>query len=201
MLNHAESRCLNKMASLEEHTSTEAVAIVGLRCKSAGKATGPWRLWTLLTERQQLKVLTYEQRSCRAAIEKKAVVVLTAATGSLGSHLAACLASQPEVGTVVCVNRRRRTPVEQRQMEAVEPQFQSLRNFLDLARDMACANHSLRVNFQLLSSIVVVGHAPGSHICEERVSIASVLPIFMYHFTLTNEKHTRTGHHGVRIGL
>ncbi|KAH7020397.1 hypothetical protein EDB80DRAFT_677324 [Ilyonectria destructans] len=121
------------MASLEEHASTEAVAIVGLSCKSVGEDTGPWRLWTLLTERQKLKVLTYEQRACRAAIEKKAGVVLTGATGSLGSHLAASLASQPEVGTVVCVNRRSSTPVEQRQMEAVKPQFQSLRNLLDLA--------------------------------------------------------------------
>lgn len=155
----------------------------------------------MLTERQQLKVLTYEQRACRAAIGKKAVVVLTGATGSLGSHLAASLGSQPEVGTVVRVDWRSSTPVEQRQMEAVEPQLQSLRNLLDLARDMACANHGLRVNCQLVSSIVVVGHAPGSHICEERVSIGSVLPIFMYHFTLTNEKHTRTGQHGVRIGL
>ncbi|KAH7133939.1 hypothetical protein EDB81DRAFT_695655 [Dactylonectria macrodidyma] len=170
-------------------------------------------------------------------VERKAVVVLTGATGSLGSHLAASLVSQSAVGTVVCVNRRSSTPVERRQMEAFssrgiqlssdelsklrileadssksrlglaeseytwlvqhgthivhnawpmsgtrsvrafEPQFQSLRNLLDLARDMACANRGPRISFQLVSSIGVVGHATGPRIREERVPMASVLPI------------------------
>ncbi|CVL03420.1 probable polyketide synthase [Fusarium mangiferae] len=49
---------------------------------------------------------------------KKAVVLLTGATGSLGSHLASSLASNDHVETVVCINRRSRAPVEERQDEA-----------------------------------------------------------------------------------
>ncbi|KAF5978758.1 polyketide synthase [Fusarium coicis] len=48
----------------------------------------------------------------------KAVVLLTGATGSLGSHLASSLASNDHVDTVVCINRRSRAPVEERQNEA-----------------------------------------------------------------------------------
>ncbi|KAF5981204.1 polyketide synthase, partial [Fusarium bulbicola] len=50
--------------------------------------------------------------------KKKAVVLLTGATGSLGSHLASSLASNDNVETVVCINRRSRAPVEERQDEA-----------------------------------------------------------------------------------
>ncbi|QGJ02162.1 hypothetical protein CEK26_003606 [Fusarium fujikuroi] len=49
---------------------------------------------------------------------KKAIVLLTGATGSLGSHLASSLASNDHVETVVCINRRSRAPVEERQDEA-----------------------------------------------------------------------------------
>nr|ALQ32833.1 putative polyketide synthase [Fusarium dlaminii] len=49
---------------------------------------------------------------------KKAVVLLTGATGSLGSHLASSLASNDHVETVVCINRRSRAHVEERQDEA-----------------------------------------------------------------------------------
>jgi thioester reductase-like protein/SAM-dependent methyltransferase len=47
-----------------------------------------------------------------------AIVILTGATGSLGAHLAAALASHPGVQTVVCLNRARNMPAEQRQHEA-----------------------------------------------------------------------------------
>lgn len=47
-----------------------------------------------------------------------AVVVVTGATGSLGSHLVAAFAEHPDVQTVICVNRRSSTPVETRQAEA-----------------------------------------------------------------------------------
>ncbi|KAI3003280.1 hypothetical protein CBS147346_5420 [Aspergillus niger] len=40
---------------------------------------------------------------------KKAVVIVTGATGSLGSHLTAKLAESPAVGTVVCLNRPSRS--------------------------------------------------------------------------------------------
>nr|ALQ32971.1 putative polyketide synthase [Fusarium sp. NRRL 25184] len=50
--------------------------------------------------------------------DKKAVVILTGATGSLGSHLASSLASHDGVKTVVCINRRSRLPAQERQYEA-----------------------------------------------------------------------------------
>ncbi|CAM1507798.1 Fc.00g046460.m01.CDS01 [Cosmosporella sp. VM-42] len=167
------------------------------------------------------------------------VVVVTGATGSLGSHLVASFAENASVKTVVCINRRSGTSVETRQAEAFtnrgitlspearsklriletdtsrpqlglaasdyewlaqngthivhnawpmsgtrpvpafEPQFQVMRNLLDLAREMACrtsteAGHP--IGFQLVTSIGVVGHAGKARVFEERVPIASTLP-------------------------
>ena len=48
-----------------------------------------------------------------------AVVLVTGATGSLGSHLAAALAENPAVKTIVCVNRPTSAVAEQRQDEAL----------------------------------------------------------------------------------
>ncbi|KAG8157504.1 hypothetical protein KVR01_012546 [Diaporthe batatas] len=167
------------------------------------------------------------------------VVLVTGATGSLGSHLAAALAEHPHVATVVCANRRSSAAsVEARQDDAFlkrgihltrdarsklrvletdtsrpqlglpksaydwlvqhgthiihnawpmsgtralagfEPQFQAMRNLLDLARDMALAGRDggRRVGFQLVTSIGVVGHAGQGHIREQRVPISAVLP-------------------------
>ncbi|KAI0469738.1 male sterility protein-domain-containing protein [Xylariaceae sp. FL0804] len=48
-----------------------------------------------------------------------AVVIVTGATGSLGSHLVAAFATHPDVATVVCVNRRcASVSVEERQTAA-----------------------------------------------------------------------------------
>ncbi|KAG8407720.1 putative secondary metabolism biosynthetic enzyme [Metarhizium acridum] len=47
-----------------------------------------------------------------------AVVLVTGATGSLGSHVVARFAEEAAVKTVVCVNRKTGTPVTQRQAEA-----------------------------------------------------------------------------------
>ncbi|KAJ5378241.1 uncharacterized protein N7496_005650 [Penicillium cataractarum] len=170
-----------------------------------------------------------------------AVVLVTGATGSLGSHLVAAFAEHPDVKTVVCVNRRRSlTPVESRQADAFSsrgislsptansklrvvetdtsqsqlgmdaseyqwlvqnvthivhnawpmsgtrplpgfiPQFQAMRQLLDLARDAACFSQSdddvRRIGFQLVTSIGVVGHAGRGRIPEERVPISAVLP-------------------------
>lgn len=162
-----------------------------------------------------------------------AVVIVTGATGSLGAHIVASLASHSSVKTVVCFNRHRPTPVETRQDDAFssrgitltpdarsklrilstdtsqpqlglekseyqwlrqhgshivhsawplsgsrpisgfEPAFQTMRNLLDLARDMAVHR---RVGFQLVSSLSVVGHAKKSLVPEDRVSMDSVLP-------------------------
>ncbi|KAJ5140775.1 hypothetical protein N7448_004183 [Penicillium atrosanguineum] len=172
---------------------------------------------------------------------KDAVVLVTGATGSLGSHLVAAFAEHPDVQTVVCVNRRSTTPIETRQAEAFSkrgitlsptassklriletdtaqpqlgveaaeyewlvqnvthlvhnawpmsgtrplpgfiPQFQTMRNLLDLARAAACrstrsGDETRRIGFQLVTSIGVVGHAGQGHIPEERVSISAVLP-------------------------
>lgn len=162
-----------------------------------------------------------------------AVVIVTGATGSLGVHVVAALASHPSVATVVCINRPRPTPVETRQDEAFSsrgitltpearsklrilstdtsqaqlgleaseyewltqhgshivhsawplsgsrpisafaPQFQTMRNLLDLARDMAVHR---RVGFQMVSSLSVVGHAKEPLVSEDRVHMDSVLP-------------------------
>ncbi|KAI1778853.1 putative polyketide synthase [Hypoxylon cercidicola] len=162
-----------------------------------------------------------------------AVVIVTGATGSLGAHVVAALASHPSVKTVVCINRHRPTSVETRQdnaftsrgitltpearsklhivatdssqpklgletseyqwltqhgshivhsawplsgsrpMSAFVSQFQTMRNLLDLARDMAVHR---RVGFQLVSSLSVVGHAKEPLVPEDRVRMDSVLP-------------------------
>ncbi|KAI2613435.1 putative polyketide synthase [Hypoxylon sp. NC1633] len=161
------------------------------------------------------------------------VVVVTGATGSLGAHVVATLASHPSVKTVVCINRHRPMPVESRQdhafssrsitltpearaklrilstdssqpqlgletseyqwlakygshivhsawplsgsrpISAFASQFQTMRNLLNLARDMAIHR---RVGFQLVSSLSVVGHAKEPLVPEDRVHMDSVLP-------------------------
>ncbi|CAJ0543817.1 Ff.00g039410.m01.CDS01 [Fusarium sp. VM40] len=173
----------------------------------------------------------------RSYNDTKAVVILTGATGSLGSHLASSLTRRDDVGTVVCINRRSRAPVHDRQDEAFssrgismsstqrsklrvleadtpsqnlglsasdyewlvqngthivhnawpmsgtrpvkafEPQFQSLRNLLNLARDMSCRDNAPRITFQLVSSIGVVGHHESSRVPEQRVPLEAALPI------------------------
>ncbi|KAF3480536.1 polyketide synthase [Arthroderma uncinatum] len=162
-----------------------------------------------------------------------ATIIVTGATGSLGAHVVAALASHQSVKTVVCINRHRPTPVETRQdvalstrgitltqearsklriletdtsqpqlglktseyqwltqhgshivhsawplsgsrpMSAFASQFQTLRNLLDLARDMAVHR---RVGFQLISSLSVVGRSKEPLVPERRVSMDSVLP-------------------------
>ncbi|KAI0842739.1 hypothetical protein F5Y06DRAFT_304448 [Hypoxylon sp. FL0890] len=173
----------------------------------------------------------------KTKLHNDAVVIVTGATGSLGSHLVAGFAEHPDVKAVVCINRRSSTAVEIRQAEALssrgielstaargklrvletdtskphlglpageyswlvqnctdivhnawpmsgtrpirgfEPQFQALRNLLDLAREMACRDETVRVGFELVSSIGVVGHADETRVIERPVPMAAVLPI------------------------
>ncbi|KAL4769117.1 hypothetical protein BDW60DRAFT_210354 [Aspergillus nidulans var. acristatus] len=47
------------------------------------------------------------------------VVIITGATGSLGSHLVASFARDPSVRTVICLNRRSKTPGTLRQSQAL----------------------------------------------------------------------------------
>jgi acyl transferase domain-containing protein/thioester reductase-like protein/SAM-dependent methyltransferase/acyl carrier protein len=171
---------------------------------------------------------------------KDAVVLVTGATGSLGSHAVAGFAENEVVKAVVCVNRKTSTPVKQRQdnafssrgielsasaeqklriletdtskpqlglpseeytwlvrnvthvvhnawpmsgtrpVKAFEPQFQAMRNLLDLARDVAdyrSNDAGFRVGFQLVSSIGVVGNAGKARVPEERVPFSATLPV------------------------
>ncbi|ROV86977.1 hypothetical protein VMCG_10929 [Cytospora schulzeri] len=177
-----------------------------------------------------------------------AVVLVTGATGSLGSHIVADLARDPNVNTVVCVNRRGSVATQTRQLQAFqsrgidispdvlsklrfveadaskpqlslasseylwlvqhgthiihnawpmsgtrplhafEPQFQTLRNLIDLAQEMAdCRRRGThkpdsqprveKIGFQLVSSIGVVGQYGASRVPEGSVGIEAVLPI------------------------
>ncbi|KAF7554237.1 hypothetical protein G7Z17_g3055 [Cylindrodendrum hubeiense] len=181
-----------------------------------------------------------EKRKKPNRMDLGAVVLVTGATGSLGSHLVQKLAENPTVAQVVCLNRRSNSglPVEKRQQDAFlsrgialspgaraklrvletdtsqaqlglpphdygwlvqhgthivhnawpmsgtrplgafEPQLQAMRNLLDLAREMATrdATHSVRVGFQFISSIGVVGFAGKSRVIEGRVPLSATLP-------------------------
>ncbi|OAF54252.1 Type I Iterative Polyketide synthase (PKS) [Pseudogymnoascus destructans] len=67
-----------------------------------------------------------------------------------------------------------------RPIKAFEPQFQSLRNLLDLARDVADYRHNdagIRIGFQLISSIGVVGEAGKARVLEDRVPFTATLPV------------------------
>ncbi|KAK2042689.1 hypothetical protein LZ31DRAFT_632527 [Colletotrichum somersetense] len=186
------------------------------------------------------------QRRQKANV-KDAVIAVTGATGSLGSHLVAAFAENPSVKTVVCINRRSSSGADARQEDALskrgislspdgrsklrvletdtsrpflgldrsdydwlvghvthivhnawpmsgtrpiaafEPQFQAMRNLLDLARDIVVGggggggdnrdnNQHAVVGFQLVTSIGVVAKAGVPRVPEGRVPIASVLP-------------------------
>lgn len=166
-----------------------------------------------------------------------AVVLVTGATGSLGSHIVQKLAENASVFQVVCINRRSNSmPAEKRQQDAFftkginlfpgaraklrvietdtsksqlglppreyaglvqnvthivhnawpmsgtrpvgafEPQFQTMRNLLDLAREAATMRTDLRMGFQFVSSIGVVGFSGETRVTEHRVPLSAVLP-------------------------
>ncbi|KAI1421089.1 hypothetical protein F5Y12DRAFT_790473 [Xylaria sp. FL1777] len=177
------------------------------------------------------------------AVSTGAVVLVTGATGSLGSHLVQAFASHPSVATVACINRRVSSSLaDERQAEALasrginlspeahaklrvfeadtskpqlglsrsehawlvqhgthivhnawpmsgtrpvgsfEPQFQALRNLMDLARGMATRDTSpTRVGFQFVSSIGVVGYSGETRVMEQRVPLSSAMPIGYCH--------------------
>ncbi|KAL4971434.1 hypothetical protein BDW66DRAFT_155664 [Aspergillus desertorum] len=170
-----------------------------------------------------------------------AVILVTGATGSLGSHIVQKLAENPTVAQVVCVNRDSiSVPALRRQQEAFQergikmapgaraklrvlatdtakpqlglpvheytwlvqnithiihnawpmswtrpvaafaPQLQSMRNLLDLARDAAIApgRNRVRVGFQFVSSIGVVGHSgTRGRVLERRLPVSATVPI------------------------
>nr|ASU91363.1 polyketide synthase [Ramalina conduplicans] len=167
-------------------------------------------------------------------------VLITGATGSLGSHLVKEFAERADVKTTICFNRRSNSDPLKRQKEAFasrgisldslalsklqvleadaakprlgladadyerlvgsvtavlhnawpmsgkrpikgfEGQFHTLRNLIDLARNISCVRpQGAKVCFQLISSIGVVGHYPlwsgVTRVPEERMQIKSVL--------------------------
>lgn len=67
-----------------------------------------------------------------------------------------------------------------RPVKAFEPQLQALRNLLDLTRSMATRkgdpSRRVRIGFQFVSSIGVVGYAGKQRVFEERVPMEAVLP-------------------------
>ena len=168
-------------------------------------------------------------------------VLVTGATGSLGSHLVAHFAELPSVKMVVCLNRSSRTEPAHRQRQAFEsrgisldlkaisklkvfktntakpmlglpsseyehlvnsvthivhnawpvsikrpvkgfePQFQVMKNLVDLAREISCSRpQGSKVGFQFVSSIATVGHYPlwsgKVRVPEEMMTVDSVLP-------------------------
>lgn len=184
--------------------------------------------------------------SDRDATTLRQCVLITGATGSLGTHLVKSFAERADVLSVICLNRQGSSASvipEARQLEAMatrgvtfssdkaraklrfietdsakphlglgeqeyaalteqvtsilhnawpmsgnrpikgfESAFQTLRNLVDLARDAAVAGnfHKNKINFQLISSIGVVGHYPlwsgATRVPEERMEPRSVLP-------------------------
>lgn len=192
------------------------------------------RLQALNTQREKSKT-----GSGRKALKHAtaAVVLVTGATGSLGSHIVQKLAENPSVFQVVCINRRSTSvPAEKRQQDAFlikgitltpgaraklrvvetdtskaqlglppreysalvqsvthivhnawpmsgtrpvgafEPQFHTMRNLMDLAREAATTRSDLRVGFEFVSSIGVVGLCGEMRVMEERVPLSAVLP-------------------------
>ena len=182
---------------------------------------------------------TKKQASGRAP-NRGAVVLVTGATGSLGSHIVQNLAENPTVAQVVCINRESLSvPVLKRQQEAFlergiklapgaraklrvfgtdtarpqlglppheytwlvqngthiihnawpmswtrpisgfAPQLQSMRNLLDLAREMAISpgRDSVRVGFQFVSSIGVVGLSNEPRVAERHLPVSATVPI------------------------
>ncbi|KAM5457936.1 Type I Iterative PKS [Microsporum canis] len=167
-------------------------------------------------------------------------VLVTGATGSLGSHLVAHFARLPEVREVVCLNRRNSVDALLRQVQSLEgkgilldekalsklrilatqgdkenlglqeaeyqylarsvthiihgawpmsikrpvkgfePQFQFMRNLINLAVEISSARAKATVGFQFISSIATVGYHPIEtgevRVPEERVTVKSVLP-------------------------
>ena len=174
------------------------------------------------------------------APNRGAVVLVTGATGSLGSHIVQKLAENPTVAQVVCINRESiSVPILKRQQEGFlergiklapgaraklrvlgtdtakpqlglppheytwlvqngthiihnawpmswtrpisgfAPQLQSMRNLLDLAREMAISpgRDSVRVGFQFVSSIGVVGLSSEPRVAERRLPVSATVPI------------------------
>ncbi|KAI2476002.1 Type I Iterative Polyketide synthase [Pyrenophora tritici-repentis] len=178
-----------------------------------------------------------------ASSDVAGVVLVTGASGSLGSHLVDHIAQLPGVDTVVCLNREKNEDPYVRQQKAMrakgirsfdkirpkllvlqadsskpmlgltssqyegligsvthiihnawpmsakrplagfEPQFQVMRNLIDLASTVVSQRPAdFKFSFQLVSSVGVVGHYERHSrekkilVPEERVGIESVLP-------------------------
>lgn len=63
-----------------------------------------------------------------------------------------------------------------RPVGAFEPQFHTMRNLMDLTREAATTRSDLRMGFQLVSFIGVVGFCGESRVMEQRAPLSAVLP-------------------------
>ncbi|KAI0377220.1 hypothetical protein F5Y04DRAFT_292160 [Hypomontagnella monticulosa] len=223
--------------SVYSHSS--AVGKIVERGDVAAREADAERLVAAYTAGWDTPTLSTAAKQATISDTTEAVVIVTGATGSLGSHLVQILADQSNVTTVVCINRRGNIPADERQANALssrgiklspaahaklrvyetdaskpqlglpmeeyawlalygthiihnawpmsgtrplkgfEPQLKTMRNLLDLARDMATLStrsKKTRIGFQLVSSIGVVGHSAEPRVLEERVSMAAVMP-------------------------
>ena len=216
------------MAAKEINTNDVAAREAEAERLVAVHTTG-WDLPTLLEAAANHTISTHAGSG--------AVVIVTGATGSLGSHLVQTLTERPDVANVACINRPvSNVSTEKRQMDALlsrsielspaaraklrvydtntskpqlglpdqeytwlvqhgthiihnawpmsgtrplkayEPQIKVMRNLLDLARDMATATTPRKVGFQFISSIGVTGFSEESHVLEQPLPMAAVIP-------------------------
>ncbi|OTA55426.1 hypothetical protein K449DRAFT_468858 [Hypoxylon sp. EC38] len=135
--------------------------------KFVAKHTNGWAISALSSNSQSRKL---ERHS-------NAVVIVAGAAGSLGFHLVVAFAEHPDVKTVPHLDLpanefswlvqndtdivHNAWPMSGTQPVHVFAQlyFQALRNLLDLTREIACHDETMRAGFDLVSSIGVVGHA------------------------------------------
>ncbi|EFX04833.1 polyketide synthase [Grosmannia clavigera kw1407] len=195
------------------------------------------RLVATFTDGWESPALAAAESATVRSGSRGAVVVVTGASGSLGSHIVQAVAERPDVATVVCINRPvSSVSAEKRQEEAFSsrgihlsaaarhkirvygtdaskrqlglsdheygwlarhgthivhnawpmsatrplsafaPQLQTMRNLLDLARDMATGLEPRRIGFQFISSIGVTGFAAASPVLEQAMPMDAVMP-------------------------
>ncbi|OTA97823.1 hypothetical protein M434DRAFT_7455 [Hypoxylon sp. CO27-5] len=126
-------------------------------------------------------VLSSNSQSRKLERHSNAVVIVAGAAGSLGFHLVVAFAEHPDVKTVVRVNRcsswaNRSIVIGRDRVGWLRQVHQALCNLLDLTREIAYHDETMRAGFDLVSSIGVVGHVGEPRVIERCVPVAAVLP-------------------------